>query len=130
PPPPPPPQKDMTKIPVEKKCFSNDGLKYKTIVTIYLGDTSVVLGNVMAEELESGKKQTTEFTGTISGEGIIVNFKGEPPVIGTASEWTNNIWTIKKTGRKEILYIIFSAKDYDTNKWKDTDYQFELIDCK
>lgn len=127
PPPPPPPKVEMKEA--EKKCYSNDGLTYKTVVTIFSGGNDVV-GNVSSEELESGKKQTTEFTGTVSGEGIIVKFKGEPPVVGSASEWTNNVWTIKKTGGKEILYIIFSAKNYDTNKWQDTDYKFEKVDCK
>lgn len=127
PPPPPPPKVEMKEA--EKKCYTNDGLQYKTVVTIFSGGNDVV-GNVSSEDLGSGNKQTTEFTGTISGEAMIIKFKGEPPVVGATSEWTNNVWTIKKTGGKEILHIIFNAKNYETNKWQDTDYKFEKVDCK
>lgn len=131
-PPAPPPSTNPPGVEMkepEKKCFTSDGLKYKTTINLTMGETDCI-GTVTSEELESGKKESADFTGVISGEGMIIKFKGEPPVVGAASEWTNNAWTIKKKGSKETLYIIFNAKNYETNKWEDMDYQFEQTACK
>jgi len=138
PPPPPPPKEDPSKVEMkeaEKNCYANDGLKYAMVVTIYSAEgENTVLGNVTSEDLESGKKETAEFTGTKDGDKITVKFKGNPPVVGAASEWTNKPWKIEKmTGKgntPETLHIIFNAKNYDTNKWKDTEYIFAAVDCK
>jgi glucokinase len=89
-----------------------------------------VAGIVKSEEYDSGKKRSTAFLGTRNGNELTVSFKkGDPPVIGDASEWTNKPWTLKKDGAKEILHIIFKAKNFDTNKWEETDYQFVMVDC-
>jgi len=43
-----------------KKCFMNDGLKYKTQVTLLFyknNGTDIVSGNVTSEELGSGKTE-------------------------------------------------------------------------
>jgi hypothetical protein len=116
-----------------KKCFSNDGLKYKTVVTLLFGHKEgkeIVSGNVTSGEIDSGKPEKGVFEGTIDGDKLMIKFIGNPPIVGDASEWTDKPWTLKKVGGKETLHIIFNAKNYDTNKWKDTDYQFELVDCK
>jgi len=131
-PPPPPPANNPPGVemkPAINKCFTSDGLKYKTTINLNMGDADC-LGTVTSEELESGKKESADFTGVISGEGLVIKFKGEPPVVGAASEWTDKIWTIKKTGNKETLHIIFNAKNYETNKWQDMDYEFQQADCK
>lgn len=138
PPPPPPPKEPSSKVKmqdVEKQCYANDGLKYATVITIYSAvNGNTVDGNVSSEDLGSGKKETAEFTGTRDGDKITVKFRGNAPVIGDASEWTNKPWIIKKAEGKssttETLHIIFNAKNYDTNKWKDTEYLFPLVDCK
>jgi hypothetical protein len=130
PPPPSPPKSPMPKIPVKEKCFVNDGLKYKTIISLYVGDTSFVLGHVTSEELGSGEEKTTDFIGTLIDNKLPVNFRKEPPLMGDASEWTNKTWSLKKEGAKETLHIVFNAKNYDTNKWEDTDYRFVSVDCK
>jgi hypothetical protein len=132
PPPPPPPKEDPPKVEVKNamnKCFANDGLKYKTVINLSIGETDCI-GIVTSEDLESGKKESTGFTGTISGDKLTIKFKGTAPVIGSASEWTDKPWSLKKDGGKETLHIVFSAKNYDTNKWKDTDYLFAPADCK
>ena len=129
PPPPPsgnPPGVEMKAT--EKKCFTSEGLKYTTSINISIGGTECA-GTITSEEMGSGKKETARFSGLLSGEAIIVKFEGKPPVVGDASEWTDNVWTIKKTGKKETLTIIFNAKNYETNKWQLTDYQFEQVDC-
>jgi hypothetical protein len=132
PPPPPPPQVEIPSG--AKKCYANDGLKYKTIITIVFGDKNTVTGNVTSEELESGKKENAAFEGTMEGIKFMVKFKGAPPVMGAASEWTDKPWTIEQLEGKgewmERLHITFNAKNYDTNKWADTDYQFAQVACK
>jgi hypothetical protein len=116
-----------------KKCFLNDGLKYKTVVTLLFykkNGTNIVSGNVTSEELSSGKTERGVFEGTIDGEKLMVKIFGNPPKTGDASEWTDKPWTIKATGGKEMLLIVFNAKNYDTNKWEDTEFQFVQFDCK
>lgn len=132
PPPPPPPPK----IPDgAKKCYASDGLTYKTFITlVFDGLKNEVSGNVTSEELETGKKETTQFEGTSDGVKFTIKFKGNPPVVGAASEWTDKPWTIEQLPAKgeftEKLHIIFNAKNYDTNKWENTDYQFNQVACK
>ncbi len=132
PPPPPPPKTEppgVEMIPSDKKCFANDGLKYKTVITLFYSSNKIA-GNVTSEELESGKKEISKFGGTMNGDKLTIKFEGTPPVIGAASEWTDKPWIIKINGGKETLHIIFNAKNYNTNKWQDTNYQFEVVDCK
>lgn len=124
PPPPPstnPPGVEMKEA--DKKCFASDGLKYNTVVNLSMGETDFV-GTFTSEELESGKKETADFTGTISGREMIVKFKGNPPVVGAASEWTDKPWKIETKNGKENLLIIFNAKNYETNKWQEMQYEF------
>ena len=114
---------------VSQKCFSNDGLKYGVIVTINMGETDAT-GTVTSEELGSGKKTTTSFEATVAGDALTVKFKGTAPVVGDASEWTSKPWKISSKAGKEKLHIVFNAKNYETNKWADADYEFDAVDCK
>jgi len=108
-----------------KKCFENNGLKYNTSVTIIYLTDSTVSGTVTSESLEDTKKENADFEGKLSGDKLTIAFKGTAPVVGDASEWTNKPWVIKKSGDKEKLQIIFNAKNYDTNKWGNTTYEFD-----
>ncbi len=129
-PPPPPKVEISTEV---KKCYANDGLKYKTVITLLFykkNEEDIVSGNVTSEELGSGKTERGVFEGTINADKFMIKFVGNPPTVGDASEWTDKPWTIKKAGGKETLHVIFNAKNYDTNKWEDSDYQFVLVDCK
>lgn len=129
---PPPPPKAETSSEV-KKCFANDGLKYKTVVTLIFtkkNGEDMVSGNVTSEELESGKTEKGTIEGTTNGEKLLMNFVGPIPTVGDASDWTSKPWTLKKEGTKETLLIVFKAKNYETNKWADTDYQFVQVNCK
>lgn len=132
-PPPPPPPLLPPKIDSEEtvqKCFKNEGLKYTTTINMFIGDKHI-LGQVVAEEIGGNNTTIIEnFDGTIAGKTLNIKFKHKSPIIGTASEWTDKPWTIKKEGGKETLLIVFNAKNYDTNKWEDTNYQFALVDCK
>lgn len=131
PPPPPPPKTDPPGVkitPAEKKCYANDGLKYNSVITLFFGNNEVA-GNVTSEELESGKKEMSKFGGTMNGDKLSIKFEGTPPVIGAASEWTDKPWIINKEGGKATLLIEFNAKNYETNKWEKTNYQFVMVEC-
>ena len=129
-PPPPrnePPRAEMT--PAEKKCFVNDGLKYKMIVTVFFGNNEIA-GNVTSEDLESGKIEISKFGGTMNGDKLAIQFEGTPPVIGSASEWTDKPWNLNQVGERETLHIVIKAKKYNTNQWKETEYLFDSAGCK
>jgi hypothetical protein len=73
-----------------KACFSNDGLKYNMVITLSIsGDT--LTGNVSSTELDSGKEEKTNFSGTVRDTKLTVRFEGNPPPAGAASEWTKNL---------------------------------------
>ncbi|NOT52184.1 MAG: hypothetical protein HOP10_13000 [Chitinophagaceae bacterium] len=129
--PPPPPKSEPPTLEIaqaETKCFTGDGLKYKTTIRISFGEKMVV-GNMTSEDMTSGEKQAGKFTGTMKGDQLDVLFAKDRPIVGDASEWTDKPWTIKKIGGKEVLQIVFKAKNYDNNKWEDTAYEFELTAC-
>lgn len=130
---PPPPAEnilpDTAMQTAEQKCYSNDGLQSSTTITINYSAGAGVTGNIVNKDLATNKKEVAKFTGTLNGDKLTVTFAGKAPVMGAASEWTDKPWTIKKAG-KEKLVIVFKAKNYDTNKWAYTDYEFELSGCK
>ncbi len=113
-----------------QKCYTNDGLKYSTVITINFMPDNNVTGKVMSQELDSDKKEVAKFTGSVTGDKLSVKFVGTPPMVGTGSEWTGNPWTIVNKSGKESIGIVFNAKNYETNKWSETDYAFVLTDCK
>jgi hypothetical protein len=108
----------------KNKCFSNDGLKYRTSVKFKISADNKISGTVVSDEYEDTPIEQASFTGTKIGNTFKVKFNGKPPVVGAASEWTNKLWTIRKINSVETLVIIFNAKNYDTNKWSNTNYEF------
>ena len=118
----------------DRKCYANEGLKYRTVIMLNYSSANELTGSVSSQELESNETEVAKFTGTIEGDKITVQFSGTPPVIGAATEWTEKPWTLKevvgKSDYMENLRIVFNAKNYDTNKWEDTDYVFILFYCK
>ena len=128
PPPPPPPGVEMKAA--DRKCFVNEGLKYKTTVSMTIGGKDV-LGNVSSQNLENGETEVVEFEGNLTGEQLRIRFKGKAPVVGDATEWTRKSWKLETAGAgKEKLHILFNAKNYDSNKWEATDYVFQPADCQ
>ena len=128
PPPPATPPPGVTMEPVVKKCFLNNRLKHRTVVTIFFGDNEVV-GNVTSEQPGSNNKTTEAFEGTTSGDKLTIQFKEASPIIGSDSKWTDKPWTIEK-GEKETLVIVIRTRNSQSNKWEDLDYQFIAVDCK
>jgi hypothetical protein len=109
----------------ESKCFSNDGLKYRTVVKFSIAKDNKIRGTVVSDEYEDTPIEQASFTGTKIGNTLKVKFNGKPPIVGAASEWTNKAWTIKKVNGAEKLIIVFYAKNYETNKWSNTDCEFD-----
>ena len=110
----------------QPKCFENDGLKYR--ITINLNYISAVEFSGMITTDEYGKKLVDKqrFIGSVKGNDITVKFMNRKlPVVGDATEWTTKPWTIKNTLGAETLSIIFNAKNYDTNQWAETSYEFK-----
>lgn len=107
------------------KCFQNDGLKYRTIIQLnYLSPTDVA-GTVSVDEYSNKLTDKQRFSGTIKGNEITVKFMSKPPEAGSSSEWTNKPWTIITTDSVEVLKIIFNAKNFETNQWAETAYEFK-----
>jgi hypothetical protein len=106
-----------------EKCFSSDGLKYTVTIKMKINGGEVS-GQLASTEAGSNQTKTADFNGTLTGEKLMIKFNGNPPVIGDASEWTNNPWILDKSGKKETLLIIFNAKNYETNNWEDQKYEF------
>jgi hypothetical protein len=123
----PPPRPEAEIKDAIQKCFKNDGLKYSVTINMFINDKEVT-GQVSSQETGSAKITNTDFKGMINDDKLTIKFNGAAPVVGDASEWTNNVWTITKKGDAETLQIIFNAKNYDTNKWGDVKYEF--VACK
>jgi len=118
----------------EKKCYSNKGLTYDVVVTIEQNGDSTLSGTVESKDLETEHSETVSFTGTVKGKNYFIKFDATPPVVGKASQWTTKPWRIVdevgKSNFPHMLHIPFNAKNYDTNKWEDSDYIFAPVDCK
>ncbi len=107
-----------------KKCFSNEGLKFNATINFTMDDKTVT-GDVSTEDEGSGQKTSVSFEGSRNGDTLNVKFKGTPPMVGDASEWTDKPWVISRDNGKESLGIIFNAKNYQTNKWGMITYTFD-----
>jgi hypothetical protein len=108
---------------VVKKCFTNEGLKYAVAINFSINGTKVI-GKVTSTEMGSGSIAEGTFTGTSAGRKITVKFDKAAPIVGDASQWTGKDWVLKQAKGKEILAITFNAKNYETGKWADMEYEF------
>lgn len=106
------------------QCFENNGLKYKTVITINFLSSTQITGTVTSEEYDAETEKKVDFTGIITGKILKIKFKNTPPIVGDATEWTNKPWILKKNKGIENLYIIFHSKNYDTQKWSNTTAEF------
>ncbi|MCU0437219.1 MAG: hypothetical protein MUC49_04845 [Raineya sp.] len=111
----------------QEKCFSNAGLKSETTIKIKFLPNNQIAGTLTTDDY-AGTQANASFTGTIKNGIIQPVFEKKIPSIGEGSEWTNKPWNIKKTKAGETLNIIFRSKNYETNKWSETPYVFEV--CK
>ncbi len=106
-----------------QKCFYSDGLKYRTVINITFLSPIKVKGFV--EDYDGDKmSDKVEFTGTKNRNRLNVQFNGSKPIVGANSEWTDEPWIINKINGNDVLNINFLAKNYDTNKWENSNYEF------
>jgi hypothetical protein len=113
-----------------QKCFSNDGLKYTIAITINFTAGTQVTGKIISTEMGTDKRQAAKFTGTVMDDQVTVQFAGTPPVVGDASTWTSKPWKLDNRPGKEKLSIVFNAKNFETNKWEEMEYEFAAVACQ
>lgn len=113
-----------------QKEFYSEGLKYFTRVKMSIESDGKVTGTVASIEHGEEEFLTTSFSGTFTNGEIQVIFDSEPPVVGANSNWTDKPWRIETKEGKEVLIIPFYAKNYETNEWGDTEYEFEAVEVR
>lgn len=119
-------QDDKSQVISFEKQFYLGGLKFETTINLIVQADGKVSGTIKSNEYENEDDvQTVDFSGTLSDGSINIKFNGEPPLMGAASEWTDKPWRIVKKGDNDILVIIFDSKNYETNEWEETEYEFE-----
>ena len=105
------------------RCFRDDWLQGERVVNFRVNGNRVT--GTFAVEDGSGDDKTYEFSGTLRADTLRVVFAGgKLPDIAPA-EMKSLIWTLVKTGEKEMLRIKFRGKNYISNKYEDSFADFE-----
>jgi len=113
------------------KCFRADWLQGERVVNFRINGrevagTFVVGGGGGGDDTPADA--TYEFTGTLKGNTLTVEFAdGKLPDV-SPSEMKSLVWTLVRSGGKESLRIKFRGKNYETNKYEDSFADFEA--CK
>jgi hypothetical protein len=110
------------------KCFSNGGLKYRSTIKIQIVADDTIKGMAISDEYDDTPIEQTSFTGIKKGDTLFVKFNGNPPISGSASEWTDKPWIIKKAADRETLIVVFYEMNYDTRIWGYDEIEF--ISCE
>ncbi|HEY9401722.1 MAG TPA: hypothetical protein VIQ24_03435, partial [Pyrinomonadaceae bacterium] len=102
------------------KCFRADWLQGERVVTMRVNGSKVMGTFVVSGggEDNTPPDATYEFDGTLKGNTLTVAFAGNKLPDVAPSEMKSLIWTLVKSGGKELLRIKFSGKNYDTNKYE------------
>lgn len=107
---------------IEELCFKNAGLKDEQTVSLNINESRVTGTYKIMRDYSSDSVETFDFTGTRSGTTLKVKFKGSKlPSPGMKSP----TWKLVDDGEKQILRIKFNGKNYETNKFEDTEVEFE-----
>jgi hypothetical protein len=109
------------------KCFRADWLQGERVVNFRVNGNKVegtfVVGGGGNDDTPSDA--TYEFSGTLKGNTLAVAFAGNKLPDVSPSEMKSLIWTLAKSGDRELLRIKFSGKNYDTNKYEVSFADFE-----
>ncbi|HZG51160.1 MAG TPA: hypothetical protein VEZ40_03395 [Pyrinomonadaceae bacterium] len=102
------------------KCFRADWLQGERVVTFRTNGSKVEGTFVVAGggNDDSPADATYEFDGTLKGNTLTVAFADNKLPDVSPSEMKSLVWTLAKSGGKELLRIKFSGKNYDTNKYE------------
>lgn len=107
------------------KCFRADWLQGERVVNFTINGGKVMGTFVVAGGGGTPPDATYEFKGTLKGSALTVAFAGNNLPDVSPSEMKSLIWTLAKSGDKEILRIKFRGKNYNTNKYEDSFAAFE-----
>ena len=107
------------------KCFRADWLQGERVVNLRVDGGKVTGTFAVAGGGDTPPDATYEFTGTLKGDTLAVEFAdGKLPDV-SPSEMKSLIWTLVRSGGKESLRIKFRGKNYETNKYEDSFADFE-----
>lgn len=108
------------------KCFRADWLQGERVVNFRV-DGGKVAGTfvVGGGGGETPADATYEFTGTLKGDTLTVEFAdGKLPDV-SPSEMKSLVWSLVRSGGAESLRIKFRGRNYETNKYEDAFAVFE-----
>lgn len=110
------------------KCFRADWLQGERVVNFRVDGSKVsgtfVVGSGSGDD-DIPPDATYEFTGTLKSNTLTVAFAGQKLPDVSPSEMKSLVWTLAKSGDRELLRIKFSGKNYDTNKYEESLADFE-----
>jgi hypothetical protein len=108
------------------KCFRADWLQGERVVNFRINGSEVAGTFVVGGGGDDTPADATyEFSGTLKGNTLTVEFADSKLPDVSPSEMKSVIWTLVKSGGKESLRIKFRGKNYDTNKYEDSFADFE-----
>ncbi|HEY9285065.1 MAG TPA: hypothetical protein VIP46_16555 [Pyrinomonadaceae bacterium] len=100
------------------KCFRADWLQGERVVNFRVEGGKAAGTFVVRGDGDTSPDATYEFSGTLRGDTLTVEFaEGKLPDV-SPSEMESLVWTLVKSGGTESLRIKFSGKNYDTNKYE------------
>lgn len=114
------------------KCFRADWLQGERVVNFRINGskvagTFVVSGGGGGGD-DTSSDATYEFTGTLKGDTLTVEFAGGKLPDVSPSEMKSLVWSLVRAGGEETLRIKFSGKNYDTNKYEVSFADFKPCD--
>ena len=112
----------------ESKCFQNDSLQGANVVNFTMNGNKVSGTFSVENSGDAESSKTYEFSGTLTGDVLKVQFAGNALPDVTPSEMKSLNWTFQKTADKEILRIKFYGKNYETNRY--ADYFADFDSCE
>jgi hypothetical protein len=102
------------------KCFRADGLQGERVVNFRINVSKVTGTFVVGSGGDTPSDATYEFSGTLKGDTLTVEFAdGKLPDV-SPSEMKSLVWSLVKSGGTESLRIKFRGKNYETNKFEDS----------
>jgi hypothetical protein len=116
------------------KCFRADWLQGERVVNFRINGSKVTGTFVVGNGGDGGADDDTppdatyEFNGTLKGNILTVAFAGRKLPDVSPSEMKSLIWTLARSGDKELLRIKFRGKNYNTNKYEESFADFESCD--
>lgn len=112
----------------ETKCFGSEWLQGERSVNLAIVGSKVTGAFVVSSGDDT--PQSYRFSGTRRGNVLTVAFAdGKLPDI-TPSEIKSLVWTLLKTGNRQLLRIKVFGKNYQTNKYENSFAYFRRKPCE